>query len=333
MLVEYLFIILLQLIVSYYLFKLYSKSSFNVLKFDEFTFFERGKINSGAGINFFFIFIIFFLVYWLWSDTNFYVPDKLFIFFIALTILSIVSFVDDIKNLDPKLRLIIQIVCVYFSLSTVPHIVTFLPIKLSIFISLFLWIYIININNFIDGADGFCNTISIFFFLSVLFLCIYYDLNIFAKFISILILPILIVFTLFNNPPAKLFMGDAGAIFLGFLTGFCIIELSFNNFYYFALAAYAYPIVDCSITLCKKMLRGHLPWKRMGDYYFLLPKIRKKNLNFLQVEKKIYLSIVSLSMVNMVCIVLSVFFSLQYLALLNFLFAFCLMLIFAKFKF
>ena len=172
MLVEYLLIILLQLIVSYYLFKLYSKSSINLLEFDEFTFFERGKINCGAGIIFFFIFIIFFLVYWLWSNTNFYIPDKLFIFFIELTILSIVSFLDDISNLDPKLRLIIQIVCVYFSLSTVPHIVTFLPIKLSIFISLFFWIYIININNFVDGADGFCVTISIFFFLFCFF-CMY----------------------------------------------------------------------------------------------------------------------------------------------------------------
>jgi UDP-N-acetylmuramyl pentapeptide phosphotransferase/UDP-N-acetylglucosamine-1-phosphate transferase len=329
-LIEYLLIILLQLLVSYLLFKYYSKSSFNILKFDEFTFFSREKINFGAGIFFFFVFIIFFLVYWLWSNTNFYIPDKLFIFFIALTILSIVSFVDDLKNLDPKLRLIIQIVCVYFSLTTVPHIVTFLPIKLSIFISLFFWVYIININNFVDGADGFCTTISIFFFLTVLFLCIYYDLNIFAKFISILILPILIVFTLFNNPPAKLFMGDTGSIFLGFLIGYCIIELSYNKLYYFALAAYAYPIVDCSITLCKKMLRGHLPWERMGDYYFLFPKKSKKNLNFIQVEKRIYVCILILSIVNMTCIVLSVYLNLQYFSLLNFLLAFCLVIIYRK---
>ena len=45
--------------------------------------------------------------------------------------------------------------------------------------------------NFIDGADGFCITISIFFFLSVLFLTYYFDLNLFSKFISILILPLI----------------------------------------------------------------------------------------------------------------------------------------------
>jgi len=119
------------------------------------------------------------------------------------------------------------------------------------------------------------------------------------------------------------------------LGSICILiftSVIIDNFYYFALAAYAYPIVDCSIALCKKILKGHLPWKRMGDYYFLLPKKRKKILNFLIVEKKIYLCILSLSIVNMTCIVLSVYLNLQYLALLNFLFAFCLVLIFRQFK-
>ena len=60
MLMEHLLTILLQLSISYSAFKYYSKSSFNVIKFDEFSFFERGKINSGAGIIFFFVFIFFF---------------------------------------------------------------------------------------------------------------------------------------------------------------------------------------------------------------------------------------------------------------------------------
>jgi UDP-N-acetylmuramyl pentapeptide phosphotransferase/UDP-N-acetylglucosamine-1-phosphate transferase len=139
-----------------------------------------------------------------------------------------------------------------------------------------------NINNFVDGADGFCTTICILFFLSVLLVTSYLDLNLFSKFISILILPILFIFKLFNFPPAKLFMGDAGSIFLGFLVGYCLIELSFNGLFFFAVAAYSYPIVDCSITLLKKIARGYLPWKRLGDYYFLLPK-KKKEINFLKV--------------------------------------------------
>jgi hypothetical protein len=129
-------------------------------------------------------------------------------------------------------------------------------------------------------------------------------------------------------PPAKLFMGDAGSIFLGFLIGYCIIELSFNDFYYFAFAAFAYPIVDCSITLFKKTLKGYLPWTRLGDYYFLLPKKRKKDLNFLIVEKKIYTGILILSLGNLCNLIFSAYIDMQYLSLLNFLSSLMLLIVF-----
>jgi UDP-N-acetylmuramyl pentapeptide phosphotransferase/UDP-N-acetylglucosamine-1-phosphate transferase len=326
MLDKYLLIFFFQLIFSYFAFKYYYSTSLFPVEFDEFTLFERNKVVNGAGIIFLFSFLIFFLIFFF--NFNFYVPEKIYIFLISLVILSLISFFDDIKNLDPILRLIIQLVCVYLSLATVPHLIDFLPIKLSIIIILFIWVYIININNFIDGADGFCTTISISFFLSVLFLCIYYDLNLFSKFISLLVLPSLLIFKLFNVPPAKLFMGDAGSIFLGFLIGYCIIELSFNDFYYFAFAAFAYPIVDCSITLFKKTLKGYLPWTRLGDYYFLLPKKRKKNLNFLIVEKKIYTGILILSLGNLCNLIFSAYIDMQYLSLLNFLSSLMLLILF-----
>ena len=330
MLDKYLLIIFLQSVFSYFVFKYYYSTSLFNVHFDEFTFFQRDKVVNGAWIFFLVFFLIFFLIYFF--NFNFYVPEKFYIFLISLIILTLISFFDDIKNLDPILRLIIQLVCVYFSLASVPHLIDFLPIKLSIIIILFIWVYIININNFIDGADGFCATISIFFFLSVLFLCIYYDLNLFSKFISLLVLPSLLIFKIFNIPPAKLFMGDAGSIFLGFLIGYCIIELSFNDFYYFAFAAFAYPIVDCSITLFKKTLKGYLPWTRLGDYYFLLPKKRKRVLDYLIVEKKIYFSILTLSLCNFCILTFSVYIDMQYLSLLNFLFSLILLIIFRNYK-
>jgi UDP-N-acetylmuramyl pentapeptide phosphotransferase/UDP-N-acetylglucosamine-1-phosphate transferase len=146
MLDKYLLIFFFQSILNYYAFKYYYSLSLLNLKFDEFTFFERGKVVNGAGIIFLFNFLIFFFVYLFFFNFNFYVPEKFYIFLISLIILSLISFIDDFKSLDPILRLIIQLVCVYFSLTSVPHIIDFLPIKLSIIIILFIWVYIININ-------------------------------------------------------------------------------------------------------------------------------------------------------------------------------------------
>jgi UDP-N-acetylmuramyl pentapeptide phosphotransferase/UDP-N-acetylglucosamine-1-phosphate transferase len=328
MLTKYFIIIFIQLLITYFAFKYYYKFSPLIITNDEFTSFLRGKVVNGTGILFIIIFLIFFFIYLYIFDSNFYVPEKFYICFLALSILGLVSFFDDYKNLDPILRLITQIVCVYFSLASVPHIINFLPIKLSIIISLLFWVYIMNINNFIDGADGFCATVSISFFLLVLFVTFYLDLNLFSKFITILILPILFVFKLFNFPPAKTFMGDTGSIFLGFLIGYCIIELSFSGLFFFAVAAYSYPIIDCSVTLLKKMARGHLPWKRLGDYYFLLPKKNRLNKNFLIVEKKIYFLIVFFSIINSSILIFSVVLKMQYLSLVCFLLAILLVLIY-----
>jgi UDP-N-acetylmuramyl pentapeptide phosphotransferase/UDP-N-acetylglucosamine-1-phosphate transferase len=332
MLTKYFIIIFIQLLISYFAFKYYYKSSFIVITHDEFTSFQRGKVVNGTGIIFLIIFLIFFYIYLYIFDLNFYVPEKFYIFLLVLSILGLVSFLDDYKNLDAILRLITQILGVYFALATVPHIINFLPIKLSIIISLLFWVYIMNINNFIDGADGFCATVSISFFLLVLFVTFYLDLNLFSKFIAILILPILFAFKLFNFPPAKAFMGDAGSIFLGFLIGYCIIELSFNGFPLFAVAAYSYPIVDCSVTLFKKMARGYLPWKRLGDYYFLMPKKNILNKNFIIVEKKIYFFIFFFSIINSFFLIFSIILKMQYLALVSFLLAILLVLLYRNSK-
>ena len=127
-------------------------------------------------------------------------------------------------------------------------------------------------------------------------------------------------------------MGDAGSIFLGFLIGYCIIELSFNGFFFYAVAAYSYPIVDCSVTLLKKTARGYLPWKRLGDYYFLLPRKKAKNYDFLFVEKKILYLILSFSIINFFILLLSLILKMQQLTIVNFLLSILLVLIFRKLK-
>ena len=164
MLIKYFTIIFIQLLITYFAFKYYFKLSPLILYSDEFSHFQREKVVVGAGIFFLIFFLIFFFTYLYIFDSIFYLPEKFYIFLLALSLLCLISFFDDCKSLDPILRLITQIFCVYFSLATVPHIISFLPIKLSIIISLLFWVYIMNINNFIDGADGFCLTISIFFF-------------------------------------------------------------------------------------------------------------------------------------------------------------------------
>ena len=72
-----------------------------------------------------------------------------------------------------------------------------------------------NITNFIDGSDGFLSLNMFFYWSLILLISFFYNIEIFSKYISISVLPIILVF-LFTKPVAKLYMGDAGSIFLAF---------------------------------------------------------------------------------------------------------------------
>lgn len=327
MIIENYLLIISQFLLSYFFFKIFLKTKLFKLSWmgDTDTKFKRAHIHSSGGIVFALVFLIYLFLYNKYYFPNFFLVKNYFIFLIVIIFLTIISFLDDKFNVDPVFRFLAQITCVYFSLSTVPHIIEFLPIKISIFIALIFWVYIINITNFVDGADGFCTVICLGFLLSVLCIAISFEINLFSKFISLLTLPVLLVFLLFfNKPPAKIFMGDSGAILLGFLVGFSILELSFNGYFLLAISSFAYPLVDCSITIIKKILNGKYPWERLSDYYFLKYKKDAVLKNYILKEKKIFKLVVICTIINVLIIILSIKLNNQYISLINFINSFIL---------
>ena len=71
-------------------------------------------------------------------------------------------------------------------------------------------------------------------------------------------------------------MGDAGSIFLGFLTGYFFLELIILGKWNIAISLLSYNLSDCTYCLLKKMKKGILPWVGIYDYYFLKPTLKNK---------------------------------------------------------
>ena len=218
-------------------------------------------------------------------------------------------------------------ICVYGSLSSIPLFSLQLPLKISIFFCLIAWVYIINITNFTDGSDGFLSTNTIFVFLNVIFLNHYLQLDLFSKYISLLLLPSLFVFTLFfNRPNAKLYLGDTGSIFIGFINGYLFLEILIANKLSLAISLLIYPIVDCSRALFKKIVQGKMPWADTSNYSFLQPTIKKnKNKVF------VFYTNVIFNIINSLLILLQIIFGWNYI-LLNFLLTLVTIKIYEKIK-
>lgn len=327
-------LVVIQLIVSYFFFQLHIKLKINpILEKDEFTSFKRKNVHTSAGLFFFILFTIYLIFNSLLVYNQAAFPKNFLFFIFACLFCCLLGFFDDKKSIDPKIRLVAQIILIYFSLTTVPHILDYLPIKISIFLSIVIWIYLINITNFVDGADGFCSVIALSFFFQIIIINYLLNINLFSHNIALAMIPILLVFLIFfNRPAAKLFMGDSGSVFLGFLIGYCVIEFSYYGYFFFAISSFSYPIIDCSITLLKKILRGYAPWERLGDYYFLMPKKRTRKLDFLAVEKKILFCISIVSLFQILITYIGINYNLTFLIALNFISSFLLIKIFNHYK-
>ena len=231
---------------------------------------------------------------------------------------------DDFRPIDPKIRLFFQLICIYFSLSSVPIYQFGFPLKIAIIIALFIWIYLLNITNFTDGSDGFLIINTIFVFVNFIFLNHFLKLDTFSNDILVLILPSIIVFLYFNKPSAKLYLGDSGSVLIGFINGFLFLNLLIINNINLAISLMIYPIMDCSVALVKKTLQGKLPWADTSNYSFLQPGIKKNENKYFV----FYLNIL-FNFLNSIFILLQVFYG-WYFIFLNFLLTILIMIIYER---
>lgn len=172
-------------------------------------------------------------------------------FFTGLTLISIISFADDVKIQSPMLRLVIQFVGL---------LLMFYQWQLFQFpwyfcvLAIILCIGIINAFNFMDGINGITGAYS----LAVIGALWYINTNI-VEFVDNQLIYVtiisLLVFNFFNfRTKAKCFAGDVGAISIAFIILFLLGSLiikSHDFSYIILLAVYG---VDTVLTIIHRMI-------------------------------------------------------------------------------
>ena len=187
-------------------------------------------------------------------------------------LLSIVSFLDDIKNISAKIRLTFQIFCVFSSLY-------FFKDQLNIFIRssefliifngmeyvglglifcflVMIWVWIINMFNFMDGMDGITSVQISSLSILTNFLAILGLIEENFIYFSLILLTISFAFYSFNKPPSKNFLGDVGSIPLGFIAGFILIyNMIMYNLIFPFLIIMLYYLQDSIATIILRFLK------------------------------------------------------------------------------
>ena len=133
------------------------------------------------------------------------------------TLIFVVGLVDDIHALRARLKLAAQIVAAIILVQFGVKLELFLENEIIAFVVTVVWVVgIVNAFNFMDNMDGLCAGVGLI--AALIFFLVVFPLN--QTLMGAILLTLagtLLGFLYFNFNPAKIFMGDSGAMFIGFL--------------------------------------------------------------------------------------------------------------------
>ena len=135
------------------------------------------------------------------------------------------------------------------------------PIMLAI-------VWMTNLYNFMDGADGLAGAMTIIGF-GAYAIVAWPDQPGLAC-MALCVAAAAAAFTLFNVSPARVFMGDAGSIPLGFLAG-ALGLLGWHRGVWpawFPILVFLPFIADSTVTLGQRLLAGEKPWQAHRNHYY-----------------------------------------------------------------
>ncbi len=231
--------------------------------------------------------------------------------------IALVGLFDDLFNLEWWKKLLLQIICIsipIFNSSIVLNIEENLQIDRSNIINnltTFLWILlIVNSVNFLDNMDGLAASISMLIAIELSILAFFLNQNNLADIAGILGFTIF-GFLLMNFPPAKIYMGDSGSMFLGYCLAFLSVIFIWNpsnsDFWRISiqpvLLFFTIPIFDLAIVVISRISKGKSPIQGGVDH------ISHRLLNLGFTEKKVIVTICLLNIYTVMMIFFMVTFS------------------------
>jgi UDP-N-acetylmuramyl pentapeptide phosphotransferase/UDP-N-acetylglucosamine-1-phosphate transferase len=185
----------------------------------------------------------------------------------GVAVLALTSQIDDRRGLPARVRFAVHFAAVAALLAFYPAAA---PWWLLAGIG-FLMLWLINLYNFMDGADGLAGGMALFGFgaYAVAALTSVHPSHALAVSCAA-VAGAAFGFLFLNFHPAKLFLGDAGSIPLGFLAG----ALGYWGWgrevwpLWFPALVFSPFIADASVTLLRRVLRGEKFWQAHREHHY-----------------------------------------------------------------
>jgi UDP-N-acetylmuramyl pentapeptide phosphotransferase/UDP-N-acetylglucosamine-1-phosphate transferase len=197
-------------------------------------------------------------------------PDQLLWLGTGSLIIATVSFRDDLSHVHPAIRIsvhfLVALMLVFtgFAIDAVvlPGLRWQLFPGLATVVTCLYVAWLINLYNFMDGMDGFAGGMGVFGFGTFAVLGALGGQSVFAG-LSGVIAAAAGGYLLFNFPPARIFMGDAGSSLLGFLAAGLSLWASAAGIFplWIGVLVFSPFIVDATVTLGRRLWCRERVWE------------------------------------------------------------------------
>jgi UDP-N-acetylmuramyl pentapeptide phosphotransferase/UDP-N-acetylglucosamine-1-phosphate transferase len=183
---------------------------------------------------------------------------------IPAVLLAGIFLVDDVRSLPVLPRFVAQFAAaIAFVASTGPYAIWLLPLLvLGI-------VWSINLFNFMDGSNGLAGGMAVIGFAAYAMAAAAAGDREIAL-LAAVVAGAALGFLVWNFDPARIFLGDAGSVPLGFLTA-AIGVLGWQKGswpFWLPLLVFSPFVVDATVTLAQRVARGEKAWQAHRTHYY-----------------------------------------------------------------
>jgi UDP-N-acetylmuramyl pentapeptide phosphotransferase/UDP-N-acetylglucosamine-1-phosphate transferase len=208
---------------------------------------------------------------WLWIGLR--APGMQALQLIGLAVaLAALSWLDDLKGLSPFVRLPAHLAAVAAALMLAPPpgpvFGGLLPGTLDLLAAGLVWVWFLNLFNFMDGIDGIAGVETAAIGVGVVVVTAVAGLPGEHALFGLALAAAALGFLGWNWHPAKIFLGDVGSVPLGFLLGWLLISLAGRGQWAAALILPFYYLADATTTLVRRALRGERVWQAHREHFY-----------------------------------------------------------------
>lgn len=189
---------------------------------------------------------------------------RIVLLLIPSLLLTLVGLYDDMKSLSPASRFLVQTlvsVCITIFLWFLGYQVQISSVKVIDFVLSVAWLVgITNAFNLFDNLDGGAAGISAIASFTIFILSVIGSQYLIASF-SVTLMGASLGFLFWNRNPARIYLGDSGALFIGFFLALSLLQYESQMDSRLASAfvpifVLALPIIDTSVVTIGRVIRG-----------------------------------------------------------------------------